>query len=932
MPPDSGTFKKILAPANMLLPVLLALVPAVLLFRYFPLQLQAIQNGMLGAAGMEGVDVGRRINRFYYTGFVFAGGLVLWSYLYHKLITARLLSRASLVYVSISAALALSCGTFQLMAGAATFSLFYAFTTSTLLLFLVGIWAKQRQHVLTWPAVAGAWMLGWSMMILLMDVAHMTGCSLQHGWVYGALAFGAVLCGLTLFKPARQAQWLYGLTPFLFIPCLYVLSTELFLVLNQRGIYLTTPSAFYLLGLLALVVWCILRWRSRATVPATRKLLSAMAGITAAGVFLSGLYVPILSELPTEHFEMANRANAIMQLFRFQQVPFAEYYSSHLLDDQLPGIVYTLLNGYKANLDFLVYHALVSVVYQMFIFWFFKAVFRDALLALFLLIIFPFAIVLVPPYCSVALVVWMAMMHYFRKPSLASFLLLACTGLFLMSWRLDVAVGALPAIAILVLLQVVRARRWKPFLLEAGQALLIIGVPLVLIIGYCGVVLHIPIWQNAGDALDYIKASQAHAIPDIFVGSAFWQSTLYFILPLSIMVLLYRVWQRKGVSAQQQLQYFALVFLALYYLFSFQRGLVRHVFGVEGSDTFLVSFLLLILALGWYALTRAFAWKKWTLVLVMLVLVAGFKYPGVPGLELPAEAALQTVSHRKEVENAHELIPRAPGYAAIAGQFDNIQKTMDSNFVADATFLDFSHTPMLYYYLQRKVPGYFCQYMQNMVTDKIQRHNITQLQNMNVPLVVFSSWPLGSFWDNVDGLNNAVRYYVVSNYIFNHYQPLGLADGKYLWVKKGIAIQHNYTGALADSVLFERHTDRLAKLAHYWANGVNSIYDDKAGAVLQATGVGQWQLPDAIGTADGNLLLLELHNSSADWTQVECAYADSLETRGAFTFEVAPNQTGRYLVPLSTQYNWHTFNIQRILLHNLPEGIQVKKIMLHNRL
>lgn len=929
MPQPTGLFKRIPAPADLLLPVLLALIPAMWLFQHFPQELKSIQNGMLGAAGMEGVDVGLRINRFYYAGMLLAAGLMGWSFLYQKCIAAKRVANRLRVQLSIASATALGCLLFQGIAGAGTFSLFYAFSLVAVLLAGMGL-LRGPAWRLSWPALAGSWMLGWSITILFMDLGHIAGHSLNHTWIAGAMI--AALCQWCLsgWDSSLQLRLLKVVSPLLLIPCLYTFGSEVFLILNQRGIYLTTPTAFYLLGLTGLLVWSFLRWKNQTVWPA-KKLVTAMAGYTALGILLTVYYSPLLTELATEHFEMANRANAIMQLFRFHQVPFAAYYSSHLLDDQVPGILYTLLNGYKSNLDFLVYHAFVAVAYGMLTWWFFRVVFGDALLALFLIVIFPFATALVPPYCSVAFLVWMAMLAYVKQPSVRSFLWMCAAGLLLMLWRLDVAVGALPAIVLLVLAEVYRTRRWKAFFRETGIAIWVFGVPIAVLAMYCNTVLNIPLARNLGDALGYIKASQAHALPNVFVGSAFWQSMLYYAFPVVVMGLLYLAWWRKGQTGRRQVPFQALCFLGLYYLLSFQRGLVRHIFGIEGSDSFLVSFLLLILALGWYAFSRHFTWKKWTLVAAMFVLVAAFKYPDVPAIEMPAETALQTASHRSEVPNVHEPLIRAGGYKKITTAFEGIRKMMDSNFVAGATFLDMSHTPMLYYYLQRQVPGYFCQYMQNMVTDSTQRHNLLQLAAMDVPLVVYSSWPQDGFWDHVDGLNNAVRYYVMSNYIFNHYRPLGVADGKYLWLKNGITLQHNYTEPLPDSAIFAAREDNLGKLPMYWARGRKQ---DKQGIALEYESARNgWVLPALVDKTNGNYLLLELNNTNADWKEMTCAFADSTGARGTFLLKVAPGEAETYLVPLSTHYNWHALpGIGKIRLQSLPEGVQMKKVTLYNRL
>ena len=83
---------------------------------------------------------------------------------------------------------------------------------------------------------------------------------------------------------------------------------------------------------------------------------------------------------------------------------------------------------------------------------------------------------------------------------------------------------------------------------------------------------------------------------------------------------------------------------------------------------------------------------------------------------------------------------------------------------------------MLYYYAQRKVPSYFNQSLQNEVTEKIQRINLEQTEGLDIPFVVFSHYP-DNWWDNTDGVPNAIRYPVLANWIYKNYLPDTLVAG-----------------------------------------------------------------------------------------------------------------------------------------------------------
>jgi hypothetical protein len=57
------------------------------------------------------------------------------------------------------------------------------------------------------------------------------------------------------------------------------------------------------------------------------------------------------------------------------------------------------------------------------------------------------------------------------------------------------------------------------------------------------------------------------------------------------------------------------------------------------------------------------------------------------------------------------------------------------------------------------------------------------MDTLNTPLVVYSNYP-PTWYDATDMVPNSMRYYLIAEYIFKHYKPLGVLEDKSFWIKK----------------------------------------------------------------------------------------------------------------------------------------------------
>lgn len=619
-------------------------------------------------------------------------------------------------------------------------------------------------------------------------------------------------------------------------------------------------------------------------------------------------YLPLITA-SEDTFELANPANAQMRWFKFGELPLLAAFSSHLLSEQVWGWLYIALNGYSGQTDFMAYYFLPQVFYGIIVYYFLNTLFKRPYFSFLTLLFFPFLHAVFPLIYCWSLPALMLLLRWQKQPEKPTWAVAALIySLFLFLWRLDVAIPNAIAVAVVVL-PIALASATKPY-----KILTAIGTRLGIIVGVLlgGLpaivrVLGIPLWDNLRQAADYIGAGQAHAYEVLahHYDRYFYAHYIFFpFLAAAIVLFLLRYLGSKTNTfclSLSQKQGYILLFLSVFYLFNIQRGLVRHSL-YENFDTFLSSYLYVWLPL---ALTMGFKIpqnRRPIAFLLTAFLVAGnFKYPDASEYSCKIEKCYQNdlpalqagpLSDGRRIIETDKLLP----------YYADFKKFMDNNFSKNATFLDFSNTPMLYFYLQRPVPSYFNQYLQNTVTDNLQKSNLAYLQKFDVPVVLFANYP-ETWWDATDQVPNTLRYRYLSRYIFQNYAPLTQIGKHQVWLKKGLPAPNDLppldTALLQKSRLFN-----LGRLPALLAGEISEA--DTRNAHLLPIIADTIALPNEADIyTNGNLLCLQINTSpeaAADTLKVEYGHTGT-PPNGGFTFITRPGRH-TYALPMSSQYNW----------------------------
>ena len=705
--------------------------------------------------------------------------------------------------------------------------------------------------------------------------------------------------------------------PLATIPILLVVSQEVYFLANHYGWHGLTPnSCFLMLMALGLLSWIFLIEPKLAKKEWTQ---TEYLGKAVLPILLVGLVAfaqqAIFIKYPREIFELANGANGIMRWFHFGEWPIIEWLSSHLLYDIDVRSIYTAIYGYDGSLDFLAFDFIPKTLFALVGYFFLRSILKDPIFAFALTLFFPFMHSLIPGTMSMGLCTFFILRSLLNNFSKRKVFYLGSWLIVLLLWKIEIGLSSIVGTLFVLVWYQLHELDWKKVWGLAQLALaFVIGAALLFLL--INTFSDVELVSHFRQALDYFGADQAHAYADISKDRGLHFQYHYFIFPwlLGCVALFFLIQKRQAYKKSKQ-PYFAMAILFMigYYIFNAQRGIVRHGLA-EGTETFISAFSYLVFALVvFYSISN----KRYAALAMagsLLFMFHNYKHRSSAGHSNQFEMLSQRFSEWKSIKHKAEKINRVwGGEQYVDQQFGEFKSFMDSNFSTEATFIDFSTNPMLYFYLQRPVPSYFNQYLQNTVTDFLQKENIEGLKNYDVPVVVFSHLPEHAWFDNIDGVPNTVRFASLAHHIYEHYEPHGRYSGYYIWSKKGLNLPE---GSMLDSAL-------VSQVKQYDLGRYPLFAGVSAATATQQ--LSSWKGAQALidATASPQQVMLECQIASPNAAaQAKVEYFSAGTLLGNYTFELQanlPNQT--YTIPISSQYNWHQFAVDSIALSSTNDKV-----------
>ena len=702
-------------------------------------------------------------------------------------------------------------------------------------------------------------------------------------------------------------KWLWIAAPLTLIPILSVFDKEFYLILNNKNIFYLTPNKIYSLLLFFLMLWIVFRMyffsRKRNTAAFDFKYILSKIyfpfSIISLATFL--MYQPFTNP-SSEMFELANRTLPIMEMIRFGTIPVIQKFNSHMLSEIFSGLLYTFINGYSGQ-SFVIYDFIFLSVAVLITYYFILYFTENPFIAVFFVLFFPLSPQLFPEHFIMCLLAFFV----FRKLLIASASIKKYTALFaivafLLVWQIDLGYSVLWAIAVIFLFYAFAEKEYgfKKYFFIKSLLITISGVLLLLLLFLFRGINLIESFKNI---LNYFSSAQSYGT--VNMGNLYLSSykMQYFIFPFLCVILLgyYTINFQKYCSKENtKISLYALLFLMILYFVNFQRGLVRHSF-LEGIDYPLSSFIFLIFSGSSYLFFQnkspILKFLLFTGVSCFLILNYNFPTLTAENFNSPFSEIIQKADTISPLKPVSKIINRCPMNNEFKKNiFSDFSNFTDKNLSPNQTFLDFSNSPMLYFYTEKITPGFFNQNTLSLQNDYLQENFLKGLKKYDVPFVVYSNFP-ESYWDHVDDVPNALRHYKVAEYIFQHYTPFVIVQNHCIWKKNSDADSNNPTDTLL--LNFGKTQLKLDSLNKIFTLQKNNLSEDKYLFKIKY---------DVLDDADSCLYYSKILENSSFTNRIKCVDVNTLQKIRYF---IVDSMT-------SKKYFFSTKNISQVEIFSSP--------------
>jgi hypothetical protein len=650
-------------------------------------------------------------------------------------------------------------------------------------------------------------------------------------------------------------------------------------------------------------------------------------------------YYPYIDQ-PIDIFELANPANAQLQIFKFSEIPFVDFMSSHMFSEQFYGVIYNLIYGYSGKLDFMSYTFLSYFVYYLLVYFFLLKLTKSPFYILSFLVFFPFLTILINNHLFVSIIILFSVHLVIKKQTIKNYLLLFFWTISLFFWRLDTGTAGL--LSLVLFLPIIFYT--SPIKLNLKSLIQSLSIAVLFGIGIVSVVLFFrtpdELLNNFQNALHYASAAQGHGYSHL---SSFYPQQfyiLYLLFPIiAIASILYSIVRLKNVQENRFITYSlqASIFLFLIFLTNFQRGLVRYGFFEYNhfvtSSTFYIALVLLLIS---FVNSANIAKKMALFATISYLLVLILQYfqlnHGMSKLDsLLTDSKIRKIdTYLKNDEFKGKIIDNEE---FAKENYLSFKRFMNDHYDENKTFMDFSNTPMLYFNTQRNVPSYFCQNLQNTIDDFSQLQHIKTIPTSKVPVVVYSNYPT-TWFDRTDEVPNAMRQYLIAEYIYKHYKPFGIINKHSIWVSKNSKIKNE--GIEKDTLITQPQVYHYKNAAafmynHFIEENLKSIQKLKMKSFNSPDTSANYSvsISKKINQLSGVLMSVELDHNIPN-SEIKLELVKNKEIVGTVLF-TTNEKDKKYMVRISNQYFWFLKQPSSIQLTKLAQ-YKVKSISFYKDL
>ena len=567
---------------------------------------------------------------------------------------------------------------------------------------------------------------------------------------------------------------------FSFLPFITSIYIEIINICNQRGIFIKNPYLDYLKVILTLIaIFIVFSFSKKKKIWNWKKYSYPILVI---GFSAISTQIPFINTYNLDLIEGANSSVLISDFFYFHKIPILENYGGHMMTSVWEGIFYGILNKDYVGAIFSPYAQYFTFVLLSILFYYTIAYFWNREISLFIVLFFPFYEYWF--YFGMGILVLVFLINYLKKKSVKNIVLLILSIIWILFYRLDLgfafSVSALLSL-IIYCYKLEKIRELKRIFLVLCCIIL-----LVFLFGlFLCTLKNINFLDRIIEFININISNKNWAYGDITKSETMFLFVWGYIVIPSVMTLLlmYMVIGKKVINTVGEEKWLVMLVLNISYFINIPRGLVRHSL-YENKIYTIIWTSYIFLALFITNLTKKN--KNFLIIFTFFMIFdhtllnqLDFDKVIVNNISLKIRETLKLWTSRsnngntlwEKLNKEKKIVNRVIIAPKLVEEKQKYEEVIGTLLEKNETFIDFSNKSTMYSLLKRKNPVYVSQSPMQLSGEYSQKLFIKEIKN--VPIIIMPSDNFDKrFSTTLDEISNAYRYYKVSEYIYQNYEPL----------------------------------------------------------------------------------------------------------------------------------------------------------------
>ncbi len=715
-------------------------------------------------------------------------------------------------------------------------------------------------------------------------------------------------------------------TFFLLAPLFEYIYLELYNILNQYNIILThktiTICMIYIICFVITVTHYIINRHQKIKFNYTKYYYPIIILIF---TFIASS-IQMVNQINSDFFESANHGLGIYEFFRYGKIPVIETFDAHIMNNQMYGIIYGILNHDVNGAVFCLYKSYSIVIVYLVLYIFFKKLFKKDI-AFLITMFFPLACDGgLNNYC-IGLLAVIALINVYQKKDKKSFTIFWLSLIFLCLYKLDIGFSA--SIATVVILVYIYIKNRKTIKLR--NALIPLGIIILLFLtlffGICLVKDINPIMR----LIEFIKISMSNinwGYSTLGNKQTFAYPFVYYIMPIIVIsTLIYTIYSQRGKVNNRNI---ILLFLALFYILNIQRGMVRHSLA-ENNIGCILSFSLLYLSI--FIMNNYRNVNKFLITYGILIVFSGLLItPNTSAYSnLFSNSINKRIQFKQHTEIYNEKVDRIKLSDSMIDEYKDLKTVLEQILDEDETYLDMSNQNLLYALIGKEKPVYVNQSPGLLSGELTQQMYINEVKNCKkeIPVILKATDKICA--SSIDGIENDYRYYLLSEFRFNKYEFVAKINNYEIWIDKQVLEEKknklqelNLSNLeiidINDYLVSNTVNMKIGEIPLIWGEYDKNEKSGKTiGDNISLEKEKSIELPlnvEKLEKENGNYIKLEI--SSQKETILKLALYSEENLMGEYDFNIEKG-THTYVIRTSTMYSWYEGNINKLVINSNDE-------------